>query len=295
VEGFSLFDAIHKNGDLFTKYGGHPMAAGFTMKRENVGAFRRAMQEYAASLEEIPAQTVYLDCELQLSELSLDIPRELLRMEPFGCDNPQPTFGLFGVTLEEMMAVGEGKHMRLTLQKDGITVTAMLFNTPWDRFPYQKGDKLDAAVQLFAKTFRGQEQLSVVVRDIRISGLDENQMIADYALYERYKRRETLTAAQAERLLPTRDDFAKVYRLLRKTKTWDGNVQRLLKKVGGDMPLCRLLVILQAMHQCRLIRVRAFGDRMRLSVLQVAGKVEIATAPIILEIHRLTKGEGTNA
>ncbi len=295
VEGFSLFDAIHHNSELFTKYGGHPMAAGFTMARENLPAFRRAINDYAASLEEIPAQVVRLDCRLRPDMLSPQIPQQLRALEPFGADNPQPLFGLFQMTLEEITPVGGGKHLRLGFRKQQSRVQCMLFSTTAARFPYHRGDVLDLAVQLTAREFRGAEQLSVIIRELRVSGLEDRALIRDNALFEKYKRREALTPEETARLTPCREDFALVYRFLHSAGGWDGHPLALLRRLGGGLSLCRLLVVLQAMHQCRLIACGKRGEAMLLSVLPAQGKVDVMAAPILREIARLGEGGRDNA
>ncbi|MDD5952800.1 MAG: single-stranded-DNA-specific exonuclease RecJ [Oscillospiraceae bacterium] len=295
VEGFSLFDAIHQNGELFTKYGGHPMAAGFSMVEENIPRFRKAINAYAASLSEVPAQTIHLDCKLRPAGLSVEIPHQMQYLEPFGTDNPQPLFGLFQMRLEEITPVGGGKHLRLTFTKQGSHVTCMKFGMTLEQFPYQKGDVLDLAVQLSAKEFRGQEQLSIVIREMRVSGLDDLELLGDYDLFEKYKRREALTAEEKERLTPCREEFALVYRALHHYGGWDDHVLVLLKQLSGKITLCRLLVALQAMHQLRLIVCRKRGEAMQIALRETTGKVDLLQAPILQEIERLEKGGGQNA
>ena len=289
VEGLSLFDALNQNGGLFTKYGGHPMAAGFTLPREKLGALRKALNDYAASLPEVPAQTVHLDCKLRPAGLSVEIPRELRQLEPYGTDNPLPLFGLFQMTLVEITPVGGGKHLRLTFQKQGSQVQCMLFATMAADFPYNKGDVLDLAVQLSAKEFRGQETLSIIIRDMRVSGLDDYALIDDYALFEKYKRREAIAPAEQERLLPSREEFALVYRKLHSSGGWHGHLLVLLRQLDSTVSLAKLLVILQAMRELKLIACRRQGEQMQISVLPVEQKVDLFCAPIIREITELGK------
>lgn len=290
VEGFSLFDAIHQNGELFTKYGGHPMAAGFSMTRENMPLFRKAINDYAATLSEIPAQTIHLDCKLRPAALSVEIPQQLRYLEPFGTDNPLPLFGLYQMQLEEITPVGGGKHLRLGFTKQGTKVQCILFAMTVEQFPYNRGDVLDLAVQLSAKEFRGVEQLSVIVRDLRVSGLDDYELIADNALFEKYKRREHLTPAEKERLLPCREEFAQVYRFLHSSGGWDGHLFTMLRHFGASVTLAKLLVMLQAMRQLKLISCRKRGDAMQICVLPVKQKVDLLQAPILQEIARLAEG-----
>lgn len=168
VEGFSLFEAICACGDLLIKYGGHPMAAGVTLLGDRIDAFRAAINAYAAEkFPQMPAQTVTLDCKLNPAALSVAMVESLRRLEPFGNGNPQPVFGLYNMNLCDISAVGGGGHLRLTLEKNGAVLTAMRFNTRPEEFAYAPGDRLDLAVQLEAREFRGQQSLTVIVRDMK--------------------------------------------------------------------------------------------------------------------------------
>ena len=120
IEGFSLFDAICACGDLLIKFGGHPMAAGITLKPENIEAFRKRINQYAAEhFPQMPTQTVTLDCKLNPAALSVSMAQSLTQLEPFGNGNPQPVFGLFNMELSNVTPVGGGGHLRLTLEKNG--------------------------------------------------------------------------------------------------------------------------------------------------------------------------------
>ena len=291
VEGLSLFEVLHHNGELLTKYGGHPMAAGFSMMRENLPEFRRAVCGYASAQKEVPAQTVHLDCKLRPGALSVEIPRLLRCLEPYGTDNPLPQFGLFGVTLKEITPVGNGKHLRLEAEKQGHTEVCMLFGVTMDQFPYNRGDVVDLAVQLSAREFRGEETLSIVVREIRAAGLNDRELIDDYAVFEKYKRKEALGEMDLIRLMPRREEFAAVYRMLQKNGGWNGHTLMLLKQLEGEhLHLSKLLVILQAMRELKLIACRRQGERLLVALLPVQGKADLFSAPILQEIERLGKG-----
>ncbi|MFR7551750.1 MAG: single-stranded-DNA-specific exonuclease RecJ [Acutalibacteraceae bacterium] len=195
VEGFSLFEAICACGDLLIKYGGHPLAAGVTLLGDRIDAFRAAINAYAAEkFPQMPAQTVTLDCKLNPAALSVAMVESLRRLEPFGNGNPQPVFGLYNMNLCDISAVGGGGHLCLTLEKNGAVLTAMRFNTRPEEFAYAPGDRLDLAVQLEAREFRGQQSLTVIVRDMKPAGFDTEKNIASLARYAACRRGETLSA-----------------------------------------------------------------------------------------------------
>ena len=107
IEGFSLYDAIAACSVHLTRFGGHKLAAGLELEAGNVDAFRRAINAYAAGLPTpMPLPKLTLDCKLRPASLSLEAVRDLHFLEPFGCENPAPLFGLFGMTLQSVTAGG---------------------------------------------------------------------------------------------------------------------------------------------------------------------------------------------
>lgn len=205
IEGFSLFEAICACGDLLIKFGGHPMAAGITLKPENIEAFRKRINRYAAEhFPQMPTQTVTLDCKLNPAALSVSMAQSLTQLEPFGNGNPQPVFGLFNMELSNVTPVGGGGHLRLTLEKNGAVITAMRFNTKPEELPYHIGDKIDLAVQLEAREFRGQPSLTVIVRDMKFAAFNTEKNIASLASFEKWQRGEVLSAEDKNRLYPDR-------------------------------------------------------------------------------------------
>ena len=216
IEGFSLFEAICACGDLLIKFGGHPMAAGITLKPENIEAFRKRINQYAAEhFPQMPTQTVTLDCKLNPAALSVSMAQSLTQLEPFGNGNPQPVFGLFNMELSNVTPVGGGGHLRLTLEKNGAVITAMRFNTKPEELPYHIGDKIDLAVQLEAREFRGQPSLTVIVRDMKFAAFNTEKNIASLASFEKWQRGEVLSAEDKNRLYPDRACLAAIYRALR--------------------------------------------------------------------------------
>lgn len=282
VEGFSLFEAICACSDLLIKYGGHPMAAGVTLAGDRIDAFRTAINAYAAEkFPQMPAQTVTLDCKLNPAALSVAMVESLRRLEPFGNGNPQPVFGLYNMNLCDISAVGGGGHLRLTLEKNGAVLTAMRFNTKPEEFAYAPGDRLDLAVQLEAREFRGQQSLTVIVRDIKPAGFDTEKNIASLASYAACRRRELLSAQDKARLLPDRAFLAAAYRALRAQGGKPIEFVRLSARLGPDCTLGRLRTALDAFEERGLIRSALSGSRLTAEILETSGKTDITQSPVL--------------
>lgn len=291
VEGFSLFEAICSCAQLFTKFGGHPMAAGLSMPTKHLAAFRKAINDYAASLPMMPVPSVSLDCKLNPAALSVEMPQQVKYLEPFGTDNPAPVFGLYEMRLKEVIPVGGGKHLRLVFQKKNVNITCMKFGMTAQEFPYQTGDFLDLAVTLDNKEFRGQETLSVLIRDMRLSNLDSGALIADDALYQKMKRGESLRIDEQERLFPDRQAFAMVYRLLKARDGWHHHILALLLALQGEgLTLAKLLVALDVMEEKGLIAVTTYGEVTQIQVLPVEQKVDLFDSQILNGLKQAQKG-----
>ncbi len=282
VEGFSLFLAVSACADLLTRFGGHPMAAGLTLPAANIGAFRERINHYAASLPgPMPAPVLRLDCLLDLRALSPDIPDLLRALEPFGMGNPRPLFGLAGVTIRDVTPVGGGKHLRVTVERGGCSARCMKFGTTLEQFAYRPGDTVDLAVSLQADTYNGRRELSVIIRCMRFSGEDGDALTAGRALYEKFRRGEPLAPKEAAALLPTRNDFAAVYRAVRDGRA-AGTAEELLARVsGGKMGLPRLLTVLGVLEEFGLIRCERSPQSCSLRVVPREGKVSLPDSRLL--------------
>lgn len=291
VEGFSLFDAVCSCADLLTKFGGHPMAAGLSLPAENVAAFRERINRFAASLPgpmPVPVRTV--DCLLEPRELTLDIPEAVRMLEPFGTGNPSPVFGLFGVTVSEITPVGGGAHLRISVKKDGCTVRCMKFRTTLEEFRYRKGDTVDLAVGVEAREYNGRNTLSVVIRDMRPSGQDEEAILSGLALYEKFRRGESLTQREARLLTPDRGDFAAVYRTLRAEGVFHGSPESLFSRIPGSEPAFgKLPVALAVLAEHGLIRLKKTADTYEISLVQTQGKADLFRSRILSGLRSLVK------
>lgn len=282
VEGFSLFEAVCACGDLLIKYGGHPMAAGVTLQTDKIEQFRAAINAYAAKrFPQMPAQTVTLDCRLNPAALSVSMVESLARLEPFGNGNPQPVFGLYNMTLDDISAVGGGNHLRLTLEKNGAVMTAMRFNTKPEEFVYQRGDRLDLAVQLEAREYRGQPSLTVIVRDIKPAAFDTGKNIAALASYASRQRGEPLTQADKARLCPDRAYLAAAYRALRALDGKPMDLIRLTAQLGPESTLGKLRTALDVFEERGLVHSTLQGDRVTAQIMETSGKVDITQSPVL--------------
>ena len=286
IEGFSLFEAICACGDLLIKFGGHPMAAGITLKPENIEAFRKRINRYAAEhFPQMPMQTVTLDCKLNPAALSVSMAQSLTQLEPFGNGNPQPVFGLFNMELSNVTPVGGGGHLRLTLEKNGSVITAMRFNTKPEELPYHIGDKIDLAVQLEAREFRGQPSLTVIVRDMKFAAFNTEKNIASLASFEKWQRGEVLSAEDKNRLYPDRACLAAIYRALRTVNGKETDQVRFVSQFGKDMTLGLFKTALLVFEERGLVHSEIADDTFTATLIETSGKTDITRSPVLLALQ----------
>lgn len=286
IEGFSLFEAICACGDLLIKFGGHPMAAGITLKPENIEAFRKRINRYAAEhFPQMPTQTVTLDCKLNPAALSVSMAQSLTQLEPFGNGNPQPVFGLFNMELSNITPVGGGGHLRLTLEKNGAVITAMRFNTKPEELPYHIGDKIDLAVQLEAREFRGQPSLTVIVRDMKFAAFNTEKNIASLASFEKWQRGEVLSAEDKNRLYPDRACLAAIYRALRTVNGKETDQVRFVSQFGKDMTLGLFKTALLVFEERGLVHSEIADDTFTATLIETSGKTDITRSPVLLALQ----------
>lgn len=286
IEGFSLFEAICACGDLLIKFGGHPMAAGITLKPENIEAFRKRINQYAAEhFPQMPTQTVTLDCKLNPAALSVSMAQSLTQLEPFGNGNPQPVFGLFNMEISNVTPVGGGGHLRLTLEKNGAVITAMRFNTKPEELPYHIGDKIDLAVQLEAREFRGQPSLTVIVRDMKFAAFNTEKNIASLASFEKWQRGEVLSAEDKNRLYPDRACLAAIYRALRTVNGKETDQIRFVSQFGKDMTLGLFKTALLVFEERGLVHSEIADDTFTATLIETSGKTDITRSPVLLALQ----------
>lgn len=288
VEGFSLFEAVKACAPVLTRFGGHPMAAGLSVEPGKIPAFRQMINEYAKNQHPfMPVPTLTLDCRLRPAAVTEELPALLEELEPFGAGFPAPLFGLFGMTLQGIVPVGGGKHLRLLLTKDGVTLSCMRFGVSKEALGFREGDKIDAAVSLSRHEFRGQMSLTTQIMDLRPAGLDTEDLWRQRQQYEALCRGEPLEEGKSIRR-PGRDDFALLYRLLRDGGGWHSSQEMLWQALrqaspeGKAVPFLTLLCMCDVLRERGLIRYRY--DTGHMALCPVKGKVDLMASPVLTRL-----------
>ncbi|MBE6760538.1 MAG: hypothetical protein E7554_10750, partial [Ruminococcaceae bacterium] len=286
-EGFSFHRALCECADLLTVFGGHSQAAGFTIETDKIDLFRRRINDYAATVD-IPVPQLMTDCELPVSYVNLTLASGLAPLEPFGTGNPSPLVTIRGAQLRDVRAVGGGGHQRLTLSDGRGQLTAMLFGVDTSSFRMKPGDTVDCVVTVGAKTFRGVTSVDAVVRDIRLSSTDCEDIIRGERLFERLRSEQPLERDEAEQLHPSRDDTAAVYRYIRASAGLD-EPETICARLG-TLSYAKVRTAIEVLRECGLVSTRIVGGRRLVSAVPSPIGCELERSPMMKRLISL-KGE----
>lgn len=301
--GFNLFCALEQCADLLEGYGGHALAAGFSIREENIPAFRARMEDIVRSNTggEKMVSTLEVDGEIDdIGLLTVDQVEALSMLEPYGAGTPKPVFALTGVTVTCLSDVGGGRHLKMRASRDGRTVDMIFFSVTRSRSGLTVGDKADVAFYPQINEYRGSRTVQLHLVDLRPSYTMKQS--EEYALYQRFTRGDTISAREARVMIPSRAEFAGLWRYLanRNGEVTDTPV-RLARMVSHEEDLwespLRTMICLDVMEQLGLMKVvrdpAAGTVHIRLQKRRGKGKVNLYEAPIIQKLQTIAWGRSS--
>ncbi len=289
VEGFALCDAVAACGDLLTHYGGHPMAAGLSLPSANIDVFRKRINDYADRQSTMPFDTLHIDCKLNPAAISLELVGELNVMKPYGAGNPTPVFGFFNMVLTNIIPLSNNKHLRLVLSRGSVSMSAMLFFTSTEDFPYEKGEVLDIAATLEINEYNDRSSVSVIIKDVKAHDEDAGQILSSGRIFETFCRGGRLRREELQSILPDREDFALLYRYLRDRGGYNRRTETLVGRLQNRLSYGKIRVALEAMNELGLIQIQEGLKTNRITLRRVSRKVDLSSASIIKKLREVTQ------
>lgn len=292
IKGMNLVDALSYCEDILEKFGGHELAAGLTLKRRNVDEFRRRINEYAANnlSEESFDIKIEADCALDIRDISIELAEEIMRLEPFGVGNPTPSFIMRDVTVQRVMQLGAGKHTKLIIEKDGITLCGVYFGVSVSELGFEAGDRIDLLFRLDINDYKNVRSVQLLIQDARLS---EAYFVKINDLKRRYEEiRGGAEYEYKENIIPTRDDFASVYTVLRRefrsgTNILDMKTLLRLVNIYDIQPInyIKMKYILRIMNELRICAVEEISpDIFKFEVFFNAAKTSIDKSSILKKL-----------
>lgn len=167
VPGFDLHEALYECEELLDKYGGHEMAVGLSLKKENFEKFKQKFEEVAKNkhIDEIQP-VIYIDGQITLKDMTKDMVESLEMLEPFGEGNKMPLFLYKNLKIDSIRALTEGKHLKLTLKDTNYVINAIGFNMGHLVNEYLIGDKVDIVGVLEINNYNGNEMIQINLKDM---------------------------------------------------------------------------------------------------------------------------------
>ena len=288
--GFNLFTALENCKDLLLGFGGHELAAGFTIDRSNIPAFRDRMNEYARSYcnGRQPEPALEVDAAIaHPGEVTLEELESLSVLEPYGSGNARPVFCLLGATLLRTQNVGQNRHLKLRLGKGCAQFDGIFFSTVAERCGCAVGDRVDAAFYLQINEFRGSRTVQLQMVDIRPSLCASGREQEALDLAHRCAGGGHLAPRDARRALPTREQFAAAWRFLERAVPEEGLtadrlplLRHLAAEMGGAEPVLRAAVCAAVFRERGLLDWQQEGDTVDLRLYR--GKhVSLDMSPLV--------------
>lgn len=277
--GFNLFASLSALSPLLESYGGHELAAGFTISRANIPEFRRQICALAAQYytDDVPRTVLDVDCAVSPELLTLHNVDALQMLEPCGNGCPKPVLMMKNLTIDRISMVGGGRHMRLRLCSGHTYLNAIYFSANPQTVSIQPGDLVDVAFTPQVNEFRGTRTVQMNVIDIRPSCSAE--CLPDAAPY-RDMQRGNLTSGEAAALLPDRKMLALVWRYLDAANPVQESPMCLCRKIvrwsGKPLNLGQMLTCLDIFRDVGLLTVQRQHKYVSIRLTPGEGKVDLS-------------------
>lgn len=285
--GFNLHAALAACSSCLIRSGGHAAAAGLLVEEDKIGAFRAAVNAWAAKEYPVPEPGVLkLDAAVRLNELDIASVRQLSRLAPFGSGNPVPLLLVENAVVDGLWPLGsEGRHTRVRLRQGDATCFVSVFGTAPQDLVYQPGAAVDAAVEVSIFQGRSGPMVSIHCKAMRPAGLG-NEPARQAAAFDAVCAGTELPPDRAEAFLPDRNDTATLYRRIRAGGVPADDLQPVFA-AAGPQNTGKTLASLTALYELGLVE----QQNGRWMPAAVTGKKNLDDAPILQKLRAMTAGQ----
>ena len=281
--GFNLFASLTALSDLLESYGGHELAAGFTINRYKIDEFRQQICALARSYYagELPRTTVDIDCAVPVEMLTIKGIDSLNALEPCGNGCPKPVLMAENMVIDRLSSVGGGKHMRLRLRQNRHYINAICFSCTPEQASIQSGDVVDVAFVPQINEFKGERSVQMNVIDLRPSC--RAACSPDSSGYHAL-RSGTLNAQLAEAITPDRATLALVWKYLASCQvpTIQETPMCLCRKIvrwsGTPLSLGSLLLCLDIFADVGLLQTQRLHKHITIRLTPGQNKADLNTS-----------------
>lgn len=262
VGNFSIYGLLSHCSAYLTKFGGHPMAGGFSIKADEIGEFRRKIEEYAAEhYPTMPEAELFADMRVTSDMLNVGNISLLNRLEPLGEGFAKPVFLLEGCEIKAKRPLKDGKYISLDLKCKNATLRALSFRMSYADFAAETGSTIDIIAHAEINEYNGTKSVQLKLLDYRPTGFREDRFFAARRVSDAILRGEGFDKRLTPRVIPqSREDLMKIYDLLRKN-----NGRLTLEQLAvfdGSINYCMLKIAVTAF--CEANMARFDGEHARL-------------------------------
>ena len=303
--GFNLFAALDACSDLLLGFGGHELAAGFTIQEENIPAFRERMNRYVRTHcgEGVPVSSLDIDVSIDKPvRVTLAEVEDLSALEPYGAGNNRPVFCLRGATLERAQNVGQNRHLKLRLSKGNAQFEGIFFSATAENCGCAVGSRVDAAFYLQVNEFRSNRTVQMQMVDIRPSLSASFRESGTLALLEKCLQNQHLTVKEASRLLPGREQCVRAWRALERCTSgkplctaYLPLLRQISAELGGTEPFLRAALCLEIFAERGLLQLTHQGSDIMLAMDRQDKKVNLADSVYIRTLQNILDAKGGGA
>ena len=286
--GFNLFASLTTLSDLLESYGGHELAAGFTITRSNIPEFRRQICQLAAAFytDDTPRTSLDVDCAIPPELLTIPNIESLSVLEPCGNCCPKPLLMMKNLTIERITMVGGGRHMRLRLRSGRFSLNAIYFSANPAAVSIQVDDVVDIAFTPQINEFRGERSVQMNVQDIRPSCSAECS--PDTSGYHALTTGR-LTREIAEVLLPKRATLAMVWRYL---AAFSSDIEespiclcrKIVRWTGKPLSLGQMMTCLDIFRDVGLLETHRVHKNLHIRLTPGTTKADLATSQTMQQL-----------
>ena len=290
----NLFELLSSCHQFLENFGGHALAAGFTVREENIPALSQALRRAVADSchgEALPS-VLEVDMAVAPQHLTVEAVESLDLLEPCGTGNPRPVFLLQGAQVHAMSQVGRGRHLKLRLESRGVPMDAIYFSNQGSELGLYPGCRVDVVFYPQINDFRGRRDLQLQVVDLHLA---PSRAQLERAIYDKYRQGKPLTCEEARFLLPSRGDFVGLYRWLERQSTGCTVVEdtpaRIARSVARatrqrEVP-ARTMLCLEVLEERGLIDLNRRTDRIQITLRHVEHKVDLEASEIIRRLRAI--------
>ena len=285
--GFNLFGALESCAGLLEGYGGHEMAAGFTVLEENIPLLARRLKELVSAHAGGRPMEASIDVDAEVDDCALLTAREvdaLSALEPFGAGNPRPVLLLRSAAVVTCCDVGGGRHLKMRVRRGGVMLDAIFFSANAAACGVQPGDRLDLVFSPQINEFRGNRTVQLQICDLRPA---PTRAQLEQELFRRLREGEALSRWEAGLLLPSRQDFTRLWRFLERTcagggvSTGPSLLRQAARQPDGRWAYGRTLVCFHVMGDRGLLRV----EGSELYLCRPERKVDLEQAELMRQLR----------